>query len=162
MLSGDNVTVPKCLSCWIAAVKAAICAVAIASPRDAIRAGLGLVTENRKEQGLFLYRDADSGLHLQVPLISSGKTLTSDALPFPHCPGVFDWPNNVYLPIMLPELTFGEHVTIPAFYGKNCVTGLGLRNSFYFRYEQPELISTKEEFVKNLGSVKVQWTFSMG
>src|SRR6195952_4351777 len=115
---------------------------------------------NRKEQGLFLYRDADSGLHLQVPLVSSGKTLTSDSLPFPHCPGVFDWPNNVYLPIMLPELTFGEHVTIPAFYGKNCVTGLGLKNSFYFRYEQPELISLKEEFIKGLGSVKVQWTFT--
>lgn len=115
---------------------------------------------NRKEQGLFLYRDAESGLHLQVPLISSGSTLTSDSLPFPHAPGVFDWPNNVYLPIMLPELTFGEHVTIPAFYGKNCVTGLGLRNSFYFRYEQPELISTKEEIVKGLGSVKVQWNFT--
>jgi hypothetical protein len=115
---------------------------------------------NRKEQGLFLYRDAESGLHLQIPLISSGSTLTSDSLPFPHAPGVFDWPNNVYLPIMLPELTFGEHVTIPAFYGKNCVTGLGLRNSFYFRYEQPELISTKEEIVKGLGSVKVQWNFT--
>jgi hypothetical protein len=115
---------------------------------------------NRKEQGLFLYRDADSGLHMQIPLISSGRTLTSDSLPFPHAPGVFDWPNNVYLPIMLPELTFGEHVTIPAFYGKNCVTGLGLRNSFYFRYEQPELISTKEEIIKGLGSVKVQWTFT--
>jgi hypothetical protein len=61
---------------------------------------------------------------------------------------------------MLPELTFGEHVTLPAFYGKNCVTGLGLRNSFYFRYEQPELISTKEEFIKGLGSVKVQWNFA--
>jgi hypothetical protein len=36
----------------------------------------------------------------------------------------------------------------PAFYGKNCVTGLGLRNSFYFRYEQPELIDTKEEIIK--------------
>ena len=115
---------------------------------------------NRKEQGLFLYRDADSGLHMQIPLISSGSTLTSDSLPFPHAPGVFDWPNNVYLPIMLPELTFGEHVTIPAFYGKNCVTGLGLRNSFYFRYEQPELITTKEEIIKGLGSVKVQWTFT--
>ena len=115
---------------------------------------------NRKEQGLFLYRDADSGLHMQIPLISSGTTLTSDSLPFPHAPGVFDWPNNVYLPIMLPELTFGEQVTIPAFYGKNCVTGLGLRNSFYFRYEQPELISTKEEIIKGLGSVKVQWTFT--
>ncbi|HRI81778.1 MAG TPA: hypothetical protein PLF88_05035 [Opitutaceae bacterium] len=114
----------------------------------------------KKEQGLFLYRDAESGLHAQIPLISSGTTLTSDALPFPHCPGIFDWPNNVYLPVMLPELTFGEHVTLPAFYGKNCVTGLGLRNSFYFRYEQPELITTKEEIVKGLGSVKVQWNFS--
>jgi hypothetical protein len=115
---------------------------------------------NRKEQGLFLYRDAESGLHAQIPLISSGSRLTADSLPFPHCPGVFDWPNNVYLPVMLPELTFGEHVTLPAFYGKNCVTGLGLRNSFYFRYEQPELINTNEEFVKNLGSAKVQWTFA--
>ncbi len=115
---------------------------------------------NRKEQGLFLYRDAESGLHAQIPLISSGSRLTSDTLPFPHCPGVFDWPNNIYLPVMLPELTFGDQVTLPAFYGKNCVTGLGLRNSFYFRYEQPELINTKEEFVKNLGSVKVQWTFT--
>lgn len=115
---------------------------------------------SRKEQGLFLYRDPASGLHTQIPLISCGGHLSSDALPFPHCPGVFDWPNNVYLPIMLPELTFGEHVTIPAFYGRNCVTGLGLRNSFYFRYEQPELINLDEEFVKGLGSVKVQWSFT--
>ena len=115
---------------------------------------------NRKEQGLFLYRDADSGLHMQIPLVSKGPTLTSDSLAFPHSPGVFDWPNNVYLPVMLPELTFGEQVTLPAFYGKNCVTGLGLRNSYYFRYEQPELINLKEEIVKGLGSVKVQWTFT--
>jgi len=115
---------------------------------------------NRKEQGLFLYRDAESGLHLQVPLISCGGHLSSDALPFPHCPGIFDWPNNVYLPIMLPELTFGDHVTLPAFYGKNCVTGLGLRNSFYFRYEQPDLITIQEEVIRHLGSVKVQWTFT--
>jgi hypothetical protein len=115
---------------------------------------------NRKEQGLFLYRDAESGLHAQIPLISSGPTLVSDSLPFPHCPGVFDWPNNVYVPLMMPELTFGENATLPAFYGRNCVTGLGLRNSFYFRYEQPELINTKEEIVKGIGSVKVQWTFS--
>jgi hypothetical protein len=115
---------------------------------------------NRKEQGLFLYRDAESGLHLQIPLISCGGSLSSDALPFPHCPGIFDWPNNAYLPILLPELTFGEHVTLPAFYGKNCVTGLGLRNSFFFRYEQPELITTKEEFLRNIGSVKVQWSFT--
>jgi hypothetical protein len=61
---------------------------------------------------------------------------------------------------MLPELTFGEHVTLPGFYGKNCVTGLGLRNSFFFRYEQPDLITTEEEMVRNLGSVKVQWNFA--
>src|SRR5579885_1208637 len=85
-----------------------------------------------KEQALFVYRDSESGLHLNIPLISSGSTLTSDSLAFPHSPGIFDWPNNVYLPVMLPELTFGENVTLPAFYGKNCVTGLGLRNSFYF------------------------------
>ena len=115
---------------------------------------------NRKEQGLFLYRDAESGLHLTIPLISCGGNLSSDALPFPHSPGVFDWPNNAYLPVMLPELTFGEHVTLPAFYGKNCVTGLGMRNSFFFRYEQPDLITTKEEIVRNLGSVKVQWNFT--
>jgi len=115
---------------------------------------------NRKEQGLFLYRDAASGLHAQIPLISSGTSLTSDSLPFPHCPGVFDWPNNIYMPVMLPELTFGENVTIPAFYGKNCVTGLGAKNSFYFKYDQPDLINTREEIVKGLGSVKVQWNFS--
>ena len=40
------------------------------------------------------------------------------------------------------------------------MTGLGLRNSFFFRYEQPELINTKEEIQKGLGSVKVQWTFT--
>lgn len=115
---------------------------------------------NRKEQGVFLYRDAASGLHFQIPLISCGGHAVADALTFPHCPGIFDWPNNTYAPIMLPELTFGQHVTVPAFYGKNCVTGLGLRNSFFFRYEQPELIDIKEEFIKGVGSVKVQWNFS--
>jgi hypothetical protein len=117
---------------------------------------------NRKEQGLFLYRDADSGLHVQLPLVSSGGVTTADNLPFPHSPGVFDWPNNLYLPIMVPELTFGENVTVPAFYGQKCVTGLGLKNSFFFRYEQPELINLKEELVRNVGNVKVQWSFTGG
>lgn len=115
---------------------------------------------NRKEQGLFLYRAADTGLHVQLPLVSSGGAAVADSLPFPHSPGVFDWPNNRYLPVMVPELTFGEHVTVPAFYGQRCVTGLGLHNSFYFRYEQPELIDINEEFVRGLGNVKVQWTFT--
>ena len=115
---------------------------------------------NKKEQGLFLYRDGDTGLHLTIPLMSCGGNLSSDSLAFPHCPGIFDWPNNVYSPILMPELTFGEHVTIPAFYGKNIVTGLGLRNSFFFRYDQPELITTHEEIIKGLGTCKVQWTFT--
>jgi len=134
----------------------------VAKPEPAKTVGRFVIFDksNRKEQGLFLYRDAESGLHAQIPLISSGSTLVADSLPFPHCPGIFDWPNNIYAPIMLPELTFGENVTIPAFYGKNCVTGLGLRNSFYFRYEQPDLINTKEEIVKGLGSAKVQWNFA--
>lgn len=115
---------------------------------------------SRKEQGLFLYRDSESGLHIQLPLVSSGGHLDSNSLAFPHCPGVFDWPENRYMPIMLPELTFGEDVILPSWYGKQCVAGLGARNSFYFRYEQPELISRDERFVNGLGSCKVAWTFS--
>lgn len=61
---------------------------------------------------------------------------------------------------MLPELTIGGKKIIPAFYGKRCVTGLGLRKSFYFRYEQPEMITNEEEIIPGLGSVKVAWNFS--
>lgn len=115
----------------------------------------------RKEQGLFLYQDASSGLQIQLPLTGAGTSKpTSDALAFPHCPGIFDWPADMYLPIMQPELTFGDKVTIPSFYGRRCVAGIGLRNSFYFRYEQPELVTTDEKFVNGIGSCKVQWSFS--
>jgi len=115
----------------------------------------------RKEQGLFLYQDASSGLQIQLPLTGAGTpTPNCDALAFPHCPGVFDWPAGMYLPIMMPELTFGDKVTIPSYYGRRCVAGLGLRNSFYFRYEQPELVTVDEKFVNGIGSCKVQWTFT--
>jgi hypothetical protein len=115
---------------------------------------------SKKEQGLFIYQDTKSGLHVQIPLMGSSKTGTADYLPFPHCPGIFDWPANTYLPVMLPELTIGGKKIVPAFYGKRCVTGLGLRQSFYFRYEQPEFITTEEEILSGLGSVKVSWNFS--
>lgn len=115
---------------------------------------------NKKEQGLFVYNDIDSGLHVQLPLIGSAKTGSADNLPFPHSPGIFDWPSDKYLPVLLPELTFGDKVVVPAFYGKRCVTGMGLRKSFYFRYEQPELITKDEEILNGLGSVKVAWSFS--
>ena len=116
---------------------------------------------HRKEQGLFLYQDADSGLAFQLPLIGSapqGRN-KSDSLAFPHSPGIFDWPVDRYLPIMLPELTFGKSVILPSFYGKNCTTSIGLRNSLVFKYDQPELITTDENFVNGLGSCKVTWTF---
>lgn len=115
---------------------------------------------SRKEQALFIYQNANSGLQVQIPLVSSGAVRSSDSLAFPHAPGIFDWPVNKYLPIMLPELTFGEHVIIPSFYGMKCSTGLGLKRSFIFKYEQPELITKDEVVVKGLGGCKVSWTFS--
>ncbi len=115
---------------------------------------------NKKEQGLLLYRHSESGLQLQMPLVSCGGKTTSDCLSFPHSPGVFDWPNNEYLPVLLPELTFRGQTFIPAFYGKKCTTGLGFKRSFYFRYEQPDLINTDEKIVSDIGSVKVNWTFA--
>ncbi|AWT60676.1 MAG: hypothetical protein DF168_01894 [Candidatus Moanabacter tarae] len=115
---------------------------------------------NRKEQGVFLYQDTVSGLQIQVPLVGAGSEKTSDSLSFPHCPGIFDWPTDCYMPIMIPELTFGDQIIIPSYYGKRCVTGLGLRKSFYFRFEQPELITKDEKLVPGLGSSKVSWTFS--
>jgi hypothetical protein len=38
---------------------------------------------NRKEQGLFLYRDAESGLQVQLPLVSSGVDCTATTSPSP-------------------------------------------------------------------------------
>jgi len=117
---------------------------------------------HRKEHGLFLYRDENLGVQYQMPLIGPDKTITSDNLAFPHCPGIFDWTSNKYLPVMLPELTFGNDVTIPAYYGKNCVTGIGLKKSLYLRYDQPELIRTDGSMVNGIGSCQVQWTFGDG
>tara|TARA_B100001248_G_scaffold262713_1_gene261369 strand:+ start:29065 stop:30822 length:1758 start_codon:yes stop_codon:yes gene_type:complete len=114
---------------------------------------------HKKEQGLFIYQHAHSGLNLHLPLMGPGKERSSDSLAFPHCPGVFDWPVKAYLPVMLPELTFGEHVCVPAYYGKRVTTGLGPRNSFVFRYEQPELITKEGTLVPGIGSCKVSWTF---
>lgn len=115
---------------------------------------------NAKEQGLFIYQDASSGLHIQLPLVGGYGKVESDALAFPHCPGIFDCPVNCYLPILLPELTINGVKTIPSFYGKHCVAGIGLKNTFKFSYEQPELISNDEKILSGLGSCKVNWKFS--
>ncbi len=116
----------------------------------------------KREQGVFNYQDPESGVHILLPLVSQGASRDSSSLAFPHSPGVFDWPSTKYEPILVPELTFGKHRIVPCFYGKRCSTGLGLRNSFFFRYEQPELINAEEEFVNGLGSAKVSWTFQGG
>ncbi len=133
------------------------------APADPFKSGCRFVIfdkSNKKEQGLLLYRNVDSGLQIQMPLVSCGAKPTADCLPFPHSPGVFDWPNNTYLPIMIPELTFRGEQFIPAFYGKRCTTGLGFKRSFYFRYEQPDLINTNEKIANDIGSCKVSWTFA--
>lgn len=113
-----------------------------------------------KEQGLFIYQDASSGLHIQLPLTGGRGKDESDALAFPHCPGIFDWPVNQYMPVLVPELTFNGVKTTPSFYGKHCTAGLGLKNSFFFSYEQPELISKDEKILSGIGSCKVTWKFS--
>ena len=116
----------------------------------------------RKEQGMFVYKHLESGLHVYLPLVSAGQKDSSASLAFPHMAGVFDWPADRYLPVMIPELTFGDKVTVPSFYGKRCTTSLGLRNSFVFRFDQPDLVTKDCEVVKGLGSCKVSWTFSAG
>ena len=117
---------------------------------------------HKKEHGLFLFRDENAGIQFQLPLVGPGKEVTSDSLAFPHCQGIFDWPVNKYLPVLLPELTFDDQVVIPSYYGKNCVTGIGLRNSFYLRFEQPDLVRTDGTFAYGLGSCQVQWSFGQG
>ncbi|MDR1435431.1 MAG: hypothetical protein LBI77_03445, partial [Puniceicoccales bacterium] len=114
----------------------------------------------KKESGLFIYRDAKTGMNLQLPLIGGNRRESSDSLAFPHCPGVFDWPAGKYLPILQPELTIEGKCYIPSYYGKKLSTGLGLRGSIVFAYEQPELITVGEEIVPGIGSCKVAWTFS--
>ncbi len=116
---------------------------------------------SKKEQGLFLYQDPKSGFAFQLPLIAPNKTenSNSDYLAFPHSPGIFDWPVNHYMPIMTPELTFGSKTIIPAFYGKNCTTKVGLRNALQFSYNQPDLITKEAEIINGIGSSRVIWSF---
>jgi len=110
---------------------------------------------NRKEQGLFIYHDPDSGLHVQIPLMSQGHERYTDSLAFPHCPGIIEWPVKQYLPILLPELNFGpDKIVLPAFYGKRCTIRQGMRGALTFSYEQPDLITKDEKFLSNLSGRK--------
>ncbi|MFI3290491.1 MAG: hypothetical protein R3Y46_01275 [Opitutales bacterium] len=115
----------------------------------------------KKEQGVFIYQNIETGLHVHLPIIASnGSVDITSAMTFPHMAGIFDWPSNNYLPIMTPELTFAGKQTVPSFYGKKCISGIGLRNAYFFKYEQPDLITKDGEILKDSGSCKVNWTFS--
>lgn len=130
-----------------------------AAPQKGLGKYISFDRSNRKEQGLFIYTNPETGLHVELPLVASGAKNDSSSLAFPHMPGIFDWPADKYFPILIPELTFGGKVTTPSYYGKRCTTGLGLRNSFFFRYEQPELVTVDGELLKGVGSCKVSWNF---
>ncbi|MDR2420433.1 MAG: hypothetical protein LBD40_03985 [Puniceicoccales bacterium] len=114
----------------------------------------------KKEQGVFIYCNAEQKAHYALPLLSGCGKGSCENLAFPHCPGIFDAPIDTYLPILQPELTINGQLFIPSFYGKNCATGMGSRHSFFFRYEQPELISHQETIVSDLAHCRVTWIFS--
>ncbi len=115
----------------------------------------------RKEQGVFLYNEPERNLYLQLPL-TSGLPNTSSSLAFPHMAGVFDWPSDKYIPVLTPELTFAEGVFVPSFYGKGCTAGLNPGGGFFFKYEQPDAITTEQKIVSGVGSWKVAWSFRNG
>ncbi len=131
-----------------------------ALPEKNISKYVSFDSSNRKEQGVFIYKNAETAMHTCLPLVAPNSANSSSSLAFPHIPGIFDWPADKYLPILIPELTFGENVTTPSYYGKRCTTGMGFRNSFFFRYEQPDLITKDGKIIKGLGSCKVSWSFS--
>jgi hypothetical protein len=117
----------------------------------------------RKEQGLLSYQDPASGLHVILPLVSSGSHRFSDSLAFPHMPGVFDWPSNQSTTPFIPEFTIGGKVYTPSFYGKNAQVAMGTKaGTYHFRYEQPDLIDRDEKLSANIASLKVDWEFNGG
>ena len=117
----------------------------------------------RKEQGLLSYQDPASGLHVILPLVSSGSHRFSDSLAFPHMPGVFDWPANQATTPFIPEFTIGDKVFTPSFYGKNAQVAMGTKaGTYHFRYEQPDLIDRDEKLSANIASLKVDWEFNGG
>lgn len=115
----------------------------------------------RKEQGVFIYVDRPRNIYLQLPLTASLPN-QSNALAFPHMAGVFDWPSDKYLPILLPELTTADGTFLPSAYGKACSAGLTPNGGFFFKYEQPEAITVDQKVINGVGSWKVQWTFKDG
>lgn len=115
-----------------------------------------------KEQGLCVYSDPRSGLHVQLPLVSGGGRGLSDSLAFPHMPGVMDWPANAAEPCFIPEFSISNRTVTPSFYGRNVQVAMGAKGATVFRYEQPELIDLREQLLPGLGGMRVEWEFLGG
>lgn len=117
----------------------------------------------RKEQGVLIYQDSASGLHVVLPLVTSGSHRFSDSLAFPHMPGVFDWPSNQRVSAFIPEYTLGGRAYTPSHYGKSAQVAMGSKPGVYlFRFEQPELMGSDEQVSQGVGSMKVEWEFAPG
>lgn len=115
-----------------------------------------------KEQGLFIYRDSQTGLQVQLPLVAPNRSENAgcDYLAFPHCPGIFDWPVQMDMPVMQPLLIFeGGLKILPSFYGKNCTVASTSQGGYSFTYEQPDLVDWQGNIHPGLGAWKVSWTF---
>jgi len=155
-----NFDAARYLSQWSRLARSIGGTLADARPAPAKSGGkLFLFEKGRREHGLFNYSDAQSGLHLQIPLVGNRARANSDSLAFPHAPGLFDWPTGRYLPLFQPELRIGEDRVVPSYYGKGCTTGLGRGNALYFTYEQPDFITVEEKILSGIGSCRVRWEF---
>ena len=84
-----------------------------------LRGGLLFSTNHKEEHGLFLYRDENLGVQYQLPVIGPSRyPVTISPSPLIQ---EFWLAVNKYLPVMLPELTFGDVVTVPSYYGKSAL-----------------------------------------
>jgi len=115
-----------------------------------------------KEQGLCVYSDPASGLHVHLPLVSGGGRALSDSLAFPRMPGVMDWPSQSLRPCFIPHFHVAGREITPSFAGKNVQVAMGARGAYLLRYEMPDLLDVHERALPDLAAVRVEWEFAGG
>ena len=115
-----------------------------------------------KEQGLCVYSDPASGLHVHLPLVSGGGRALSDSLAFPRMPGVMDWPAQSLRPCFIPHFRVAGREVTPSYAGKNVQVAMGTRGAFLFRYEMPDLVDVHERTLPDLAALRVEWEFAGG
>lgn len=115
-----------------------------------------------KEQGLCVYSDPASGLHVHLPLVSGGGRALSDSLAFPHMPGAMDWPVQLARPCFIPHFRIAGREVTPSYAGKNVQVAMGNRGAFLFRYEMPDLVDIRERALPDLAALRVEWEFLGG